>query len=68
MEMKTLTFTLTVDIKPWFDREMSDQEWAEYMTEHFIADAHVIGPDDELTEVNGYELTLTAHGQNTEKG
>jgi hypothetical protein len=56
--MKTLTFTLTVDIEPWFDHEKTDDEWIEYLTEHLITDAHVIGPDDELTEVNGYELTL----------
>ena len=53
---------MTVDINPWFDREMSDEEWTEYMIEHLITDSHVIGPDDELTEVSGYELTLTAHG------
>jgi hypothetical protein len=56
--MKTLTFTLTVDIEPWFDHEKTDDEWIEYMIEHLITDAHVIGPDDELTEVRGYELTL----------
>ena len=59
--MKTLTFTLTVDFEPWFDHEKTDDEWTEYIMNHFIAEAHVIGPDDELTEVNGYELTLTAH-------
>jgi hypothetical protein len=66
--MKTLTFTLTVDIEPWFDHEKTDDEWTEYMIEHLITDAHVIGPDDELTQVNGYELTLTAYGHKTEKG
>jgi hypothetical protein len=66
--MKELTFTLTVNIDPLFDRDLTPQEWAEYLTEHLITDAHVIGPDDELTEVNGYELNLTAHGHKTEKG
>jgi len=56
--MKTLTLTLTVDIEPWFDHEKTDDEWIEYMIEHLITDAHVIGPDDELTQVNGYELSL----------
>jgi hypothetical protein len=65
--MRTLTFTLTVDIKPWFDREMSDEEWTAYIMNHFIKGAGLIGPDDELTQVNGYELTLTAINQNTEK-
>jgi hypothetical protein len=58
--MKTLTFTLTVDIEPLFDRELTLEQWTEYLTEYLITDSHVIGPDDELTQVNGYELTLTA--------
>jgi hypothetical protein len=58
MAMKTLTFTLTVDIEQWFDHEKTDAEWIDYMIEHLITDAHVIGPDDELTEVKGYELAM----------
>jgi len=66
--MKALSFTLTVDIEPLFDRELTDLEWIEYLSEHLITDAHVIGPDDELTDVNWYELSLTAPDRNTEKG
>jgi hypothetical protein len=56
--MKELTFTLTVNIDPLFDRDLTPQQWAEYLNEHLITDAHVIGPDDELTEVRWYDLTL----------